>query len=173
MFEVPNEGYDTAKWYHVTKQIKCQPGEYYCLMNDTCELIHSFQPVFESYLKEGVNVYGLTDSYERKYHIQSYFRIFDSSSLQFFNNYCEHYQFILKKNSKLIRETMINTFEVDFCKFLVDSQLTFSSFIKVDQLNINKNGNISIHYPYILKQLKCPLIKRVVLNNINVYNIPE
>jgi hypothetical protein len=175
MIEIPNVGYDAAKWYRVTKYIeKHQSDEYYCLMNDTCELIHSFEPVFESFFKEGVNVYGLTDSYEKKYHIQSYFRIFDTQSIKLFNYYCNHYQSILKINSKMIRETMINIFEVDFCTFLVDRQMTFSSFIKIDQLNIqDKNENMSLKYPSILNYLKCPLIKRVVLNKINVYNILE
>lgn len=164
--ELPNIGYDTAKWYHVTQNVNCSRNQYYCLMNDTCELVQPLKPVIDSFLKKRVNVFGLTDSNERAYHIQSYFRIFDARGLELFNRYCQLHNSVLLKDSTSIRQEVIDIFEIQFCSFLLKHNATRTAFILVNQLKIpNKTVNVSLLYPNLLISRKCPLIKRVVTQN--------
>ena len=73
-----NGGYDFAAWAHATRHVDFTSTELLCLANDS--LIGPFTPAALQNIMDRVRVsnaqlIGLTDNYEFKHHIQSYFLI--------------------------------------------------------------------------------------------------
>jgi lipopolysaccharide biosynthesis protein len=111
--------------------------------------------------------WGLTDSHERSYHLQSYFLRFNhkalsSKSLSFF---------IAGIKPQKNKRKLIKKFEIGFSSMLQKTDFVIGSFISSKQLieelsgNQESQTNVTIHFPFALYQKEMPFIKKEVIQS--------
>ena len=173
MISTPNKGLDFGKWYRVLSSnlVMQYPNlELILLINDSCHVGYgkSISSIFDMARKKRLkDFWGLTNSYEVAYHLQSYFLVFRGihairSMLKFFDNLDPSFV-NYDKNSIVAR------CEVGLSQHMISNGHDAHSIYDVDwfykqydlqELVSKHNLNLSYRLPRILEQYGCPLIKK-------------
>lgn len=129
------------------------------LVNDSCYCLNSLQSI---YLKnKNLLMWGITDSYEHKYHLQSYFLSFNSkqsikSVLEYFK-IIDFTKFTSKHDTIFVGEIGLSQYMM-LQKYEIHAEY---QFYKLKRNSNNKNSAFSFWKE--LRTLKCPIIKKIKL----------
>lgn len=154
---INNNYLDFGKYYYILKNLKMERQiTTLALINDSCYLCQSMD-----FLRKKINadVFGITDSIETDYHLQSYCLVFNNAISV--NNALEFFQDFTLLGNSFSKSQLINAWEISISQYLIKKGMTFDVMFRYnDPLFKNKYNNISYFCPTILYLYKCPLIKR-------------
>jgi lipopolysaccharide biosynthesis protein len=173
-----NEGYDLGMFYKVFQSINPDNYSQIACINDSNILFNELLPIFNWSKEHPSDFWGVIDSnqkpsfstHEYNYHIQSHFIVFNQKAIlklpDFFNsiNIQDIYD---EKDSKLVRQKVINKWEIGLSQYLINEGLTCKSYIDSEsycQLYFSgKSTNVSLKlYPELIRY-GLPLLKMKVI----------
>lgn len=174
-----NEGYDLGLFYNVFKTIN--PEEYHQIacINDSNILFNNLTPIFNWSSSHDYDFWGVIDSCEKpwfsthidNYHIQSHFIVFNQKSIKLlpaFFRFLNMDSIFSITDSKKLRQTVINEWEIGLTQYLMKQGLKHGSFIhsqRIAELYFSKKTNNVTHKLYSeLIQSGYPLIKKKVIS---------
>lgn len=160
---VDNEGYDFGMWYKALQDIDIMSCEQIAFVNDSCILFNSLNGFFESMNSSDADYYGITDSNQISYHIQSYFIVARGSKC--INSIFEYYKSngIIKTGD--VRQGVINVYEVGLSKYLIDNGFRLGSMFNCKNFYNSLHINISIMNSIDIINKGCPMIKKKLVFN--------
>lgn len=132
-----------------------------CFINDSCYgPIYPLEDVFKAMDYRTCDFWGLTDSHEKEYHIQSFFLAFRKNTFESleFNN------FVMGFKKEASFEDYVNNYELNFTKVLKDAGFKSDTFISINRNSVLDkyffigNGNLTCT-PLFLLENGMPLIK--------------
>ncbi|HSH67435.1 MAG TPA: rhamnan synthesis F family protein, partial [Bacteroidia bacterium] len=174
IIEKPNIGLDFSSWHLGLKELKF--GKKYSsvlLANDSVfGPLYSLEDIISTAKKSDFDMFGMTDSLEINYHLQSYFLYFKSSIitsstwLSFWNN------FKLTDN----KQQIIQEYEIGLSQLMLKNNFklgAFSSYnVLAQDLNITVNCNQSLaFYKELINRYKFPFYKRELLIKEGISNV--
>ena len=84
---------DVAKWMYGLDNANYLDYDFIILVNDSICISRPITDFFEMIFAHDAEMYGIIDSFERKYHFQSFLRAFNKSGIKkFIRNYCLIYR---------------------------------------------------------------------------------
>ena len=155
-FIVKNEGWDFGMWYKVIKTLDLSKYKQVGLINDSCILLRKIDDFFNWAETNNLDYFGMLDSPQRKYHIQSYFLIFRPSIY-------EHILDYLKKNNLYEKkEEVINNYEIGLSQYLISKGMKIGSFYSYKNYYEYNSIKPNPFHAYIgaLLSDKFPLLKK-------------
>ena len=174
-YDIRNDKFvDIGSYYYGLQKINYKEYDYVLLTNDSFYLNRDIPDFFEMVSKNNKLLYGMTNSYQNKFHIMSFFRLFPSKHIPIFINYFEKY-------SKLPMNTdpyhwLIYIFEIGFCNDLNLSNTKSLYCVSLDKRRKKKHliTNNTFHnfymeylnngYP-IIKLKNIHTLKKFILEN--------
>lgn len=176
-----NVGLDFGSWKTALSYVKdIYRYHQIILCNDSVYgPLYDLHKVFETMERKNLDMWGITDSKERTYHLQSYFLVFNNrpSAMQFFTEFWNSYKFVSNK------EYIINNYEIGITQKAIKTKLRIKAFCDYNEvLNeyciknadgkfdiITKRKGISnpMHYfwKFIIQNFQCPFIKIELLRD--------
>ena len=185
VFHCENIGYDFGKYYRALKKINVEEYERIAFVNDSCYVVDdaNFDKISDFNNDREFDFWGLTDSFEKPgcyeseedtaYHIQSYFLVFEKSSIPLINKFFEDIKFddFLSTDYKGdVRQYIINNCEVGLTKYMMDKNLKCSAAWSVHEILkdsddfTRKVANLHLHFWEELIFMGFPLIKKKLIN---------
>lgn len=164
-----NEGYDFGFFYKTIQSIEIQDYKRIAFINDSNILFQSLNSIFRFNSNRRLDMWGVTDSNEQQYHIQSHFLVFEEKAIKLLNTFFDDIQFTnYLSNSKDIRQKIINTCEIGITQYMMKKGLTAEGIYKYSdfQSEYNKQGfvpNIHVKYWSELIVKGYPLIKKKIV----------
>jgi glycosyltransferase involved in cell wall biosynthesis len=162
-----NIGYDFGAWKTgidiIKKSIKNL--ELLLLCNDSVFGPLSDLSVVINKMKEArKNVFSISDSFEIKYHLQSYFVLYDNMALNSstFTDFWNNFSIYDNKQELIVRN------EIGFSQLLLESELEIGALVPAIELGFLNNSHI--HWKQSLIQYHSPFIKVELLRD-NPFNI--
>lgn len=156
-----NTGYDFGAWKTGLTIIgdRLNAYENLILCNDSIfGPLFSLENMFEKMRKSGADIWSVSDNYQIKHHLQSFFVVYTSKAFQsevfldFYNNFT-----IIEDKQTLIVEK-----EIKFSDALKNSGLKLSSYCKAEDFDSYRN--IMHHYwKELIITYNCPFVKRELL----------
>lgn len=141
-----NRGYDFISWKTALSKVPdYKKYEQIIHMNDSIFFpLFPLKNMFNKMKKEKVDFWGLSDSYMVRYHIQSFFWVFNKKIIhsKFYSSFWNNCTAIDNKN------LLIHTYEVGFTPLLIKNNFKVSAYMKIDTL-----------YSYLMEHYKhlCPI----------------
>ncbi|WP_194777188.1 rhamnan synthesis F family protein [Pararhodonellum marinum] len=175
---VSNEGYDFGKFYQAIQTLDLNQYSQIACANDSNVLFNTLKPIMDWGKSQRLDFWGLLDSYERPwfathsqtYHIQSHFMVFEKKAIEKLTVFLEilDLEAILgEKDTKTLRQKVIDQWEIGLSQFFLGEGLTIGSFIdSIDfakKHGIKKAGNLSHSHFEKLIESGYPLIKKKVI----------
>jgi hypothetical protein len=157
---IPNDFLiDSGKWLHILKNIDYSFYDFVILANDSIIVtrpLNTFIEFIESKTNQDVEMFGMLDSNQSGYHIQSHFRALRNSAVPKFLAYIEYHR--KQIDIKIPFYWIIQLFEVKITPFFITKSL-FSlhedpSFSNGDNLLFMRN----LYFWYLNKK-QFPLVK--------------
>ena len=150
---VVNEGYDFGMYYKMFKEYNIINYDRVGLINDSCILFKSLDGVFEQIDNKRADYYSLTDSYEIRYHLQSYFIIINKKAIPFVLNYFN--------SNGIVKDfwQLVQVYEAGLSNYLLNSGLTLEACYPVKK---NRKGNPAyLDAKYLIKE-GFPVVKKKI-----------
>jgi glycosyltransferase involved in cell wall biosynthesis len=148
LFIRSNEGFDFAAWAHVLRlHRELYRAKILYWLNDSVigpVTSAAFHDVVERVRSTPADLVGLTDTYEQKWHIQSYFLALKRKAL---NCYALH-SFVSSVVSLPDKVEVIDTYEVKLAQVLATAGLTVTSLFKSN----SKNNPTTYHWRELLAE---------------------
>lgn len=178
MVFVENEGYDLGMFYKVFQKLKLEEYSQIACVNDSNILFNRLHPIFEWSKQQTADFWGLIDSHQRppfsshanNYHLQSHFLVFNRKAFLRLPDFFEslHLQDIFKeKDTRKLRQTVIDKWEIGLSQFLLNEGLTSASYIDSryysDRYKSDPGKNVGLKLYAELIQSGYPLIKMKVI----------
>ncbi|GHX81324.1 VirA protein [Vibrio cholerae] len=130
-----NEGYDFMSWQkgiQAVSDIDKYDEVIFC--NDSCYgPIYPLEHIFEKMNKNTIDVWGITDSNQVAYHIQSYFIVFKKNVFQS----DAFRKFINSIALEKCKEDIVRKYEVGLSDFLIKNGYTLDTYIKYNDILYN------------------------------------
>ena len=152
-----NRGLDFGLWsrflIHYAKEM--QQMHTLLLVNNSCSCIRSLKPIWEKNVQRPV--WGITDSYEQKHHLQSYFVVIRTNVL------IHKLLVFFEKNmfeTTTQRPLIIEKGEVGLSQFLATETDIYAEYPFSELENPRNFSNPSYFLWKLLRKLNCPLIKK-------------
>jgi O-antigen biosynthesis protein len=165
-----NTGYDFGAWKSgltlLNKQINNY--EHLILCNDSVYGPFTQLEAIFNRMNKNYDVWSMTDNYEIKYHLQSYFMVYSKKAIKH-KIFQRHFNDFKIYNTKL---DIILKNEVIFSNSLYNSNLNVGTYISSNEFS--KNNPCHIHWKELLIQKKFPFIKKELLrDNPRALNISD
>ena len=167
--QVDNIGYDFYAWKTGLQAIPYQHFSQVILANSSIiGPLFPLSDVFRKMGQESVDFWGLTESFEFNYHLQSYFLAFNSKILQSpaFKSYWDRLQPIND------REQVIARYELQLTEYFRQQGFVSAVYLTHKQIQQVRNPsldyiphNATIRYPFELLALKYPFVKIQLLRD--------
>ena len=167
-----NNGYDFGSWVVGLDSIRNNISLYDNLIicNDSVYApLFNLADIFSKMNKRNCDFWGITDSYQHSYHLQSYFIFFKKTlfSSKFFWNFWDNYKLYNKKRN------IIKNYEVNLTKYFISngfkSDVLCPTIDFPDYAKVNTTHN---NWKALITKYKCPIIKIELLKknplNINI-----
>jgi lipopolysaccharide biosynthesis protein len=151
---VVNEGYDFGMYYKMLKKYDVRDYDRIGLINDSCILFNKLDPIFEWIDNKKADYYGLTDSYEISYHLQSYFLIINKKAIPLVIDYFN------KNGIEEDLTKLVEIYEVGLSTYLSNSGINIKVYHPTE-----KNRVCNPSYLDAKKLIKkgFPLIKKKII----------
>ena len=136
------------KWYDCLKKLDLNNN--FILTNDSFVLVNNIEIFINNFLKKQIDMYGIIDSYQNKYHLPDFLRIYSDVGIKLWIKYYEKE----KSKCKTFLD-IINIMEIGSC----DCFDNYNTLFKV-----NKNYKKNIHFDddvnrQYIENLNYPIIK--------------
>lgn len=153
--KVSNEGYDFGQWQKVLTEVDLVNYDQLYLVNDSCILFASLEPVFKWFNTNSIDFGGITESLFPKKHLQSYFLLFNKSTFKDLQQF-----FISNKASNNIHQ-VINDFEIGLSQYLISKSYKTGAYLS----NNGYDGEFAPYYQCVESHLNqgSPMIKKKIL----------
>lgn len=175
---VENEGYDFGMFYKAFQEIDPSQYDQIACINDSNILFGELNTFLKWGINQQVDFWGLVDSNEapwfsshkNNYHIQSHFLVFNEKAIhylpEFFSTMDVNYIFG-EKDTKKLRQFIVNKWEIGLSQFLLGKGLTSASYYnsKVLFSKYKTRGKNATHslYQELIKEGYPLLKKKIVL----------
>ena len=178
IFFVKNEGYDLGMFYKVFQSIDPKEYRQIACVNDSNILFNQLLPIFNWSMKQQTDFWGVIDSNQKpqfsthlnNYHIQSHFIVFNKNAIlklpDFFDS-LNIQEIFDEKDSKKVRQMVIDKWEIGLSQFLINEGLSSASYIDSNSYcalyHSGKSTNVSLKlYPELIRS-GLPLLKVKVI----------
>jgi rhamnosyltransferase len=153
-----NNYLDFGKYYYYIKNLYAPSLSQIALINDSCYIVKDLSIFNDKY---DCDVWGITDSIEITYHIQSYFLVYRTqkairSLFTFFDTFVVD---SLKANFS--KRDLVDVWEVGMSRYLLSQNLKLHSLYKYKK----QYFNLSYCATDYLYSIGCPLIKKKNIHN--------
>ena len=178
IFFVKNEGYDLGMFYKVFQSIDPKEYRQIACVNDSNILFNQLLPIFNWSMKQQTDFWGVIDSNQKpqfsthlnNYHIQSHFIVFNKNAilkLPVFFDSLNIQEIFNEKDSKKVRQLVIDKWEIGLSQFLINEGLSCASYIDSNSYCAlylsGKSANVSLKlYPELIRS-GLPLLKVKVI----------
>jgi lipopolysaccharide biosynthesis protein len=172
-----NTGYDFGMWQHALERTDLRGVDELVLTNSSMlGPIHPLGPVFRRMAEDPCDFWGMTDNFEYRWHLQSYFLVFKRQVLES-EAFREFFWSVLPYKSK---GPVVLGYEVGLTSFLVDSGFRPGAFLPVEswatwlelrRMDLERRWNPTLFYPTKLLSLGMPFVKLMLLRD-NPGNVP-
>lgn len=124
-----NVGYDFASWKEGLEIVgEYQSYKQILLTNDSIYgPIHDLKSVFEKMKKKNLDMWGMTDGFEHKYHLQSYFLVFNSRIIQ--SEFFKHFWNGVKYYPNALKSRIIYQYEIGLSRGALNHNFLIGSYI--------------------------------------------
>jgi len=158
-----NNGYDFGAWKSGLNILSENLFDYdeLILCNDSVlGPLFDLEPIFNKMKKKNLDIWSITDSYEKKYHLQSFFVVYtkNSFSTSVFKDFWDNFKIYIKKG-KLIK---IN--EIQFSQMLKKSGLKIGAYCRADDYKSDQNI-MHYHWRDLIKNKQCPFLKKELIRD--------
>jgi lipopolysaccharide biosynthesis protein len=166
-----NFGYDFSVWRQALSDLDISDVDEVVLANSSVfGPIYPFAPIFEQMAEHDCDFWGMTDSFEIRWHVQSYFLVIKRRALlasafsQFFNA-------VLPYRDK---DQVIRSYELGLTRFLREHGLKPGAFVPMGSWLSSpalrarvcaKRRNATLYYPLQLLAAGMPLVKMQLLRD--------
>jgi lipopolysaccharide biosynthesis protein len=166
-----NCGWDFGMWKHALSQIDVGDADELVLTNSSVfGPIHPLAPIFARMEDEPCDFWGMTDNFEWRWHVQSYFvvfkrQVFTSEAVRLFWNS------VLPYRSK---EPVVMSYELGLTSFLVDSGFQPGAFLPTEmwttwaerrRMDLSRRWNPTLFHPMRLLSRGMPFVKCALLRD--------
>ncbi len=150
-----NEGYDFGQWKKNLESIDIRQYDRLYLINDSCILFASLEPVINWFNQSQYHFGGLTESNFDKKHLQTYFLMFNKNTFTDVIHF-----FKTTPTAKTIFE-VIENFEIGISQFLLSKQYTLGAFLSND----GYSGEYAPYFKCVESHIKqgSPMIKKKIM----------
>jgi len=166
-----NAGYDFGMWQHGLSELDLSNVDELVLTNSSVfGPVYPLAPIFEQMAERDCDFWGMTDSFEIRWHLQSYFLVLKRQALsapafsQFFNG-------VLPYRDK---DQVIRSYELGLTQFLREHRLKPDAFVPMASWLGSplrrarvcaKRRNATLYYPLQLLSAGMPLVKVQLLRD--------
>ena len=187
-----NIGRDFGSWtvgINYLNNLNIKPNNILLINDSQYFPLYEMKDMFTNMALKNYDMWGITDSYERKYHIQSYFLMCNSKIINsaFWKNYWNKFKIYKNKDKTIdIHEIGItqrakkNKFEIGvYCDYLEVIHYINENITDFRYHHLINDGVVTnpTHFLWdiLVKKFKCPIIKVELLkkNPGSVYNIDK
>ncbi|QSH40373.1 rhamnan synthesis F family protein [Lentisphaerota bacterium ZTH] len=171
-----NEGYDWGAYLTGIRLGDIENRNQLLLINDSIYgPLFPLSQVFSQMSEKGFGCWGITDSYEKKYHLQSYFLCLNSNLLHSvtFKSFCDN--FIFYSN----RLNVIKKYELGFSQYLIKNAFKLGAYIPYKKIcwppDKKKLNQTHFFWKELIINHRMPFIKKDLLlkNPMRVKNHSE
>jgi Rhamnan synthesis protein F len=162
-----NDGMDFASWQWALRHVvSLTEVDWLLLANDSVfGPIFDLEPVFRSKFAENADFWGMTDSYETAWHVQSYFLCFRGDVVR-----SEAFRKIFAVDfAKLTKRSIIRKGEISLSQSLQSAGFRGSAICPFDRLRKSRTlGRCNATHYYwdqLIARLRCPFIKRELIRD--------
>jgi hypothetical protein len=155
-----NRGYDFGFFYNSLKKINLSKYDRIALINDSNVLAKNgtFKNIFEWSKKEKYDVWGLTDSIEKRpevskenaYHLQSHFLVFEKKAIphlvSFFNDIEFEKNILSLRSNKDIRKKVILQCEYGISRYMLSKGLKIGAKWSVQNWSLVRGEAKNMHF---------------------------
>jgi len=171
VFVRDNAGYDFGMWQHALERTDLGGCDELVLTNSSIlGPIHPLEPILGRMSEDPCDFWGMTDNFEYRWHLQSYFLVFKRKA---FNSeaFRKFFETILPYRSK---GPIVLGYEIGLTAFLVENGLIPGAFIPVESwaswtqrrlMDLERSWNPTLFHPDKLLSLGMPFIKLTLLRD--------
>jgi lipopolysaccharide biosynthesis protein len=172
-----NTGYDFGMWQHALEHTDLAGVDELVLTNSSVfGPIHPLEPIFRRMAEDPCDFWGMTDNFEYRWHLQSYFLVFKREVLRS-EAFRSFFWSVLPYRSK---GPVVLGYEVGLTSFLVDSGFRPGAFAPVEswaswvlrrRMDLERRWNPTLFHPLKLLSRGMPFVKVMLLRD-NVGMVP-
>jgi len=123
-----NSGFDFGMWQHALARLELANVDELVLTNSSVfGPIYPLAPIFERMAEQACDFWGMTDNFEIRWHLQSYFLVLKKRALAF-PGFSRFFSAVLPYRDK---DQLIRSYEVGLTKFLCEGGLRPAAFVPV------------------------------------------
>ena len=161
-----NVGYDFVMWQHALDNVALDDYDELILANSSVlGPIFPLDPIFERMAADPCDFWGMTDSLEFSWHLQSYFIVFKKQVIAS-AAFRQFWSSVLPYRKK---EQVVLSYELGLSSFLVESGFRGRAFAAVEawasKIMMHRRRNATLYYPQTLLDMGMPFVKLAVLRN--------
>jgi rhamnosyltransferase len=166
-----NVGWDFGMWKHALEHTDLSGSEELVLTNSSLfGPVYPLGPIFEQMSAKPCDFWGMTDNFEIRWHLQSYFLVFK-------RNVTHSDSFRLFWNSVLPyrnKSAIVSSYELGLTSFLVDSGFQPGAFLPTEawsswlwrrRMDLERRWNPTLFYPEKLLSFGMPFVKVMLLRD--------
>jgi len=177
IFVKDNAGYDFGMWKHALDHADLAGARELVLTNSSIfGPVYPLGPIFDRMSNDACDFWGMTDNFEYRWHLQSYFLVFKERALRsealgtFFRS-------VLPYRSK---GPIVLSYEVGLTAFLVEQGLLPGALVPIEswaswaqrrRMDLERSWNPTLFHPTKLLSLGMPFVKVMLLRD-NVGQVP-
>jgi lipopolysaccharide biosynthesis protein len=166
-----NAGYDFGMWQHALSALDLSNVDELVLTNSSVfGPVYPLAPIFEQMAERDCDFWGMTDSFEIRWHLQSYFLVLKRQALSA-PAFAQFFSGVLPYRDK---EQVIRSYELGLTQFLREHGLKPDAFVPMASWLESplrrarvcaKRRNATLYYPLQLLRAGMPLVKMQLLRD--------
>jgi len=171
-----NVGYDFSMWRHAIDHTDLTQCDELVLTNSSIlGPVHPLGPIFSRMSDEPCDFWAMTDNFEYRWHLQSYFMVFKRPVLQA-EAFRSFFASVLPYRDKV---PVVLSYEVGLTSYLVENGFRPGAFVSSEvwaswaqrrRMDLERRWNPTLFYPEKLLSLGMPFVKLMLLRD-NVGNV--
>jgi lipopolysaccharide biosynthesis protein len=172
-----NSGYDFGMWQRGLDGVDLAACDELVLTNSSVfGPIYPLEPIFQKMGEDPCDFWGMTDNFEYRWHLQTYFLVFKRRALAS-PAFGAFFRSVLPYRNK---GQVVMSYELGLTAFLVDNDLrpgalapieSWASWAQRRRMDLERRWNPTLFYPEKLLSLGMPFVKVMLLRD-NVGDVP-
>jgi lipopolysaccharide biosynthesis protein len=172
-----NVGWDFGMWRHALEHVDVGRCSELVLTNSSLfGPVHPLGPIFRRMTEDPCDFWGMTDNFEIRWHLQSYFLVLKRPVLVS-DTFPLFWNSVLPYRGK---GQVVLSYEIGLTSFLLDSGFAPAAFVPIEswaswmeqrRMDLGRRWNPTLFYPDKLLSLGMPFVKAMLLRD-NVGNVP-
>jgi len=175
-----NVGWDFGMWRHALEHVDVHRCSELVLTNSSLfGPVHPLGPIFRRMTEDPCDFWGMTDNFEYRWHLQSYFLVFRQKALRH-PGFAQFWASVLPYSNK---RQVIYSYELGLTTFLTECGLEGRAFAPVERIaevpprwpwssrRMHPTTIPSVYLPFTLLENEMPFVKVEVFRD-NVAHVP-